>query len=160
MFNKNIRTSFTTLISVSLLVLFSKTAFAAPIHQPDLFEPNNNLFWKMEFYFDKSPTHFLIPAEVKICFSEPIRNEMHQEYAWISPNGNGYASQEGDQVFMHGNLYKLDFGAELEITSQDEASGHLRIWVPNQYHPYWHVNTTLTRMKEKCETPEPPKPSS
>ncbi len=160
MFNKNIRTSFAILISVSVLALFSKTAFAVPSHQPELFEPNN--LWKLEFYFDKKPTHLLIPAEVNICFSKPITNEMHQEYTWVSSNagGKGYASQEGDQVFMHGSLYKLDFGAELEITSQDEASGHLRIWIPQRYFPYWHLNITLTRMKEKCETPEPPKPSS
>jgi hypothetical protein len=85
------------------------SAFAIPPHQPDLVKGGNQ--WTITFYDDTSPIHTQWATQ-RICFYPAGVQGTHQLYNWVSvsyPDWNGRATQEGDQIFMHGD-FQWPFG--------------------------------------------------
>jgi len=65
----------------------------------------------METYDDNDPSHQpLLVIPQRICFGNTVDTGTHQRSRWCSTTKNwkGWAHQEGDQVFMHGNYQMPD----------------------------------------------------
>ena len=134
--NKSITKAVATLslIVVGLLVL-SVTASAQPVvrPQPNLVQGGNR--WLITFFRDSSPIH-QPPATQGLCFIVIGQVGTHLRYRWYSdtfPDWNGIATQEGDQIFMHGD-YAHDVGhdgMEWEIVTARAGSGHWKEWREN-----------------------------
>ncbi len=122
-------------------VVFSATSLAVPPHLPDLVSDGNR--WSITFYDDSSPQHAQWATQT-LCFYQTGVVGTHQRYAWVSdsyPDWNGHATQEGDQVIMHGD-FQWPFGQkdgghdamEWEIVTQSRknmGTGHWSEWVEN-----------------------------
>jgi hypothetical protein len=83
--------------------------WAVPPHQPQLVLGGN--LWTITFFDDTSPIHQQWATQ-RICFFPAGVQGTHQRYAWVSvsyPDWNGRATQEGDQIFMHGD-FQWPFG--------------------------------------------------
>jgi hypothetical protein len=130
-------------LTVTTLALVSSTSlFAQPPHNPDLINDGNR--WTITAYNDSSPVHTQWATQ-GICFYPDAFVGTHQRYYWISdtyPDWNGRATQEGDQVFMHGDFQwpygqKKDGGhdgMEWEITTESRVNGgtgHWKEWIEN-----------------------------
>lgn len=118
---------------------FSTAVFAVPPHLPDLVRDGNR--WTITFYDDSGTMH---PqwATQGICFYYAGTVGTHQRYIWVSdtyPDWNGRATQEGDQIFMHGD-FQWPYGnrdgghdgMEWEIVTsnpRNEGAGHWKEWV-------------------------------
>ncbi len=127
------------LIALILGFSLSATAQAVPPHLPDLVSDGNR--WTITFYDDSSPIHRQWTTQ-GICFFNDGVGGTHQRYSWASdtyPDWNGRATQEGDQVFMHGD-FQWPFGIkdgghdgmEWEILSgrpRNQGAGHWKEWV-------------------------------
>jgi len=113
--------------------------FAIPPHVPDLIQGGNR--WLITFYDDSSVVHNQWATQ-GICFYYAGVIGTHQRYTWVSdtyPDWNGRASQEGDQIFMHGdfqwpygNIDGGHDGMEWELVTRsyvDEGAGHWKEWV-------------------------------
>lgn len=124
-----------------LSILLSSTAFAVPPHLPDLIQGGNR--WTITFYDDSSPLHNQWATQ-GLCFYYAGTVGTHQRYIWVSdtyPDWNGRATQEGDQIFMHGdfqwpfgNIDGGHDGMEWEIVTRsrnNEGAGHWKEWVEN-----------------------------
>lgn len=126
------------------LVLGLSAAFssanAAP-YKPNLVDSGNR--WTITFYNDASPVHSQWATQ-GLCFYKAGVVGTHQRYYWVSdtyPDWNGMATQEGDQIFMHGDFQyprgRRDGGhdgMEWEITTTSRANvgfGHWKEWVEN-----------------------------
>ena len=136
--------SLTAVIATGALALslLSTTAQASPPHRPDLTTGGNR--WTITFYDDSSPAHNRWATQ-GICFYATSAVGTHQRYVWISdtyPDWNGVATQEGDQIDMHGDfqwpyLQQKDGGHDgmsWDIVTNDRAnqgSGHWHEWVEN-----------------------------
>ncbi|MEJ2691663.1 MAG: hypothetical protein P8166_01110 [Candidatus Thiodiazotropha sp.] len=128
-------------LAVSAMVLTAHTsAFAVPPHKPDLVSDGNR--WLITGYFDNSSVHAQANTQ-GICFYPAGVSGTHQRYRWVSdtyPDWNGNATQEGDQVFMHGDFQwpfreVRDGGhdsMEWEIVTmspKNEGAGHWQEWI-------------------------------
>lgn len=130
-------------LTISALVLTAHTsAFAQPPHLPDLVSEGNR--WLITAFDDSSPVHTQWATQ-GICFYPAGTVGTHQRYRWVSdtyPDWNGRASQEGDQIFMHGD-FQWPYGQvrdgghdgmEWEIVTSsraNEGTGHWKEWVEN-----------------------------
>lgn len=119
-------------------LLFCGLAFAAPPHQPNMVATGN--LWKITGYADASPGHPPLATQ-PICFFPMANFGTHQRYVWVGLgflDWNGWASQEGDQVTMHGDFpYPLNMvntghdTLKFEIATLNLAAGHWTEWVEN-----------------------------
>lgn len=119
-------------LAVGLLCLSA----AAVNADPNVYKGGN--LWSITDYDDSSSAH---PqwATQGICFLPPVMVGTHMRGNWYSttyPDWNGVYSQEGDQVFMHGDFWK-DSGHDsitFEIITnspRNVAGGHWVEWVEN-----------------------------
>ena len=96
-------------LAVLALMAGASVASAVPPHQPQLVLGGN--LWTITFFDDTSPIHTQWATQ-RICFFPAGVQGTHQRYAWVSisyPDWNGRATQEGDQIFMHGD-FQWPFG--------------------------------------------------
>jgi hypothetical protein len=130
-----------TRLAVTTLALTAATSlFAQPPHEPDLISDGNR--WTITAYDDSSPVHTQWATQ-GICFFPDAIVGTHQRYIWVSdtyPDWNGRATQEGDQIFMHGD-FQWPYGVtkdgghdgmEWEIVTASRANGgagHWKEWV-------------------------------
>lgn len=128
-------------ITLTAAALVSTAIFAAPPHLPDLVQAGNR--WTITFYDDSSTNHNQWATQ-GICFYYAGTVGTHQRYYWVSdtyPDWNGRATQEGDQIFMHGD-FQYPFGVrdgghdgmQWEITtvgSKNQGFGHWQEWIEN-----------------------------
>lgn len=120
----------------TMAAVASMNVQAATPHLPDLVQYGNR--WTITFFDDSSPTHNQWATQ-GLCFYKVAPLGTHDRYVWISdtyPDWNGRASQEGDQVFMHGDFQWPwgmvnggHDGMQWEITSLKEGAGHWKEWV-------------------------------
>lgn len=117
-------------------LLVAPALLAVPPHQPNLTDGGN--LWLMNAYDDTDPKHRHIFRE-EICFRLIGNVGTHTRYAWQSltyPAFKGIASQEGDQVVMHGDYtvqgnaiyhdaWQFDLVTEY---NKDLAAGHWTMW--------------------------------
>lgn len=114
---------------IALLLLGTANVYADP-PKPNVFDDGN--LWAITAYDDSSPVH-LEWATQGICFLPPVMIGTHLRGQWYSttfPDWNGIYSQEGDQLFMHGD-YARDVGHDgitIEIFSQKEGGGSWTEW--------------------------------
>lgn len=117
----------------ALLIAATQAALAKPPHTPDLTQYGNR--WTITAYDDTNPAHRELATQ-GICFFYVGDRGTHQQYYWVSdtfPDWNGRASQEGDQVFMHGD-YAANIGHDgmtWQLTTDsrgDEGFGHWHEW--------------------------------
>lgn len=81
-----------------------KAVLPAPRYFPNLVEGGNNM-WTITFYNDASPIHDQWATQ-RICFRYVGQVGTHDRYVWYSisfPDWNGWATQEGDEIVMHGD---------------------------------------------------------
>jgi hypothetical protein len=139
-----------TTLAVLLLVGAASVVLAVPPHAPQLVT-NGNL-WTITFYDDTNPLHSQWATQ-RICFFPAGVQGTHQLYGWVSisyPDWNGRATQEGDQIFMHGDfqwpygnkdgghdsmdwqLVTMSPGGEVGAVPKGEVgTGHWKEWVEN-----------------------------
>ena len=105
----------------------------APTDKPDLTTGGNR--WTITFYDDASPNHDEWATQ-GICFRFIGTVGTHNRYEWWSdtfPDWNGIASQEGDQIFMHGD-YAGDVGHDgiewsiVTSSAKNIGAGHWFEW--------------------------------
>jgi hypothetical protein len=123
-------------LSLSVTALLLTTPLlsqALPPHYPDLVSNGNR--WTITAYDDSSVVHTQWATQ-GICFYPTGTVGTHQRYYWVSdtfPDWNGRATQEGDQVVMHGD-YANNIGhdgMQFEITTsspKNEGYGHWHEW--------------------------------
>ncbi|GAA0349210.1 hypothetical protein GCM10009092_11990 [Bowmanella denitrificans] len=120
--------------AVSCALLCSAvSSHATPPFKPDLVAEGNR--WTITFYDDGSGTHNQWATQ-GLCFYYAGTYGSQQRYQWVSdtfPDWNGLATQEGDQIFMHGD-YAQDVGhdgMEWEIVTRSRnnmGAGHWKEW--------------------------------
>jgi hypothetical protein len=107
-----------------------------PTDNPNLVAGGNR--WTITFYNDASPNHDQWATQ-GICFRFIGTVGTHNRYQWWSdtfPDWNGIASQEGDQVFMHGD-YANDVGHDgitweiVTASARNVGAGHWHEWREN-----------------------------
>lgn len=77
---------------------------AAPPYLPDMVKGGNK--WSFKAYDDADPNHAVLVSAQGICFEYDGVDGNHQRYVWYSdtfPGWRGFAVQEGDQIFLHGD---------------------------------------------------------
>jgi hypothetical protein len=135
----NVLTSGVKYFAVLCLILISVTVYADPPHRPDL--TTNGNMWRVSAFLDATPGHAFI-GQQDICFFPAGVVGTHQRYVWVSlafPNWNGRATQEGDQIFMHGDFIiptpaaKIDGhdSSQWELVGFDDkafGAGHWKFW--------------------------------
>lgn len=129
-------TAFLALASIAL----AGSAQAVPPYSPDLVSGGNR--WTITFYDDSSPAHNQWATQ-GICFYYAGTVGTHQRYVWVSdtyPDWNGRATQEGDQVFMHGD-FQWPYGQQrngghdgmewdiVTVSKKNQGAGHWKEWV-------------------------------
>src|SRR6478672_10890085 len=113
-----------------LAFAFTTTAAAQALPSPQLVNGGN--LWTITAFDDSSPVHTQWATQ-SICFEFIGVVGTHTRYRWRSttfPDWNGKATQEGDQVFMHGD-YAKDVGhdgMEWSIVTNKNGSGHWFEW--------------------------------
>jgi hypothetical protein len=142
--------------------LFPQDAAAVAPHLPDLVAQGNR--WTITFYDDTSPGHAQWATQ-GICFYYAGVMGTHQQYIWISdtyPDWNGRASQEGDQVFMHGD-FQWPFGDKdgghdgmqwelVTVSPRDIGAGHWHEWAENgAFGITFGFGNTMLRRVGKCQ---------
>jgi hypothetical protein len=117
--------------------LLTLNAFANPPHLPDMVTLGNK--WQLVGFDDGSTLHTQGVTQT-LCFFSTGTVGTHQRYRWVSTTFGGWdgmATQEGDQVSMHGDFtFILQPNAghdslEFELTTAKEATGHWREWIEN-----------------------------
>lgn len=105
----------------------------AQAQQPDLVTAGNR--WTITAFNDESPNHDQWATQ-GICFRSLGMFGTHQRYEWWSdtfPDWNGIASQEGNEVVMHGD-YAGDVGHDsimwnvVSATPRNIGAGHWVEW--------------------------------
>lgn len=123
-------------VVAGIALFLSMVAQAVPPHLPDLVKGGNR--WLITFYNDSSTVHTQWATQ-GLCFFKVADVGTHTRYVWYSdtfPDWNGWATQEGDQIFMHGD-YAKDVGhdgMEWEIVTssyKNEGAGHWKEWREN-----------------------------
>ena len=136
--------------SAVLALIFAATANAQPaVPSPELTRGGN--LWSITAYDDASPVHTTLATQ-GICFQFIGVVGTQNRYRWRSttfPDWNGIASQEGDQVFMHGD-YAQNVGHDgimWAIDTNKSGSGHWTEWRENASfgNTIVFANTTLLR---------------
>jgi len=146
------------LATIALLAL-APAASAQPGHLPDLVTGGNR--WIITFFDDSSPGHTQWASQ-GLCFVPIASVGTHKRYRWFSdtfPDWNGIASQEGDQITMHGD-YDRNRGHDSmswDIMLKDAGGGH---WVEWRENPGFgntigFGNSSFYRIG-KCERDDPP----
>lgn len=116
--------------SAFFVLSFAAAALTQALPAPDLVKGGS--LWTVTAFDDSSPTHTQLATQ-SICFEFVGVVGTHVRYRWRSttfPDWNGIASQEGDQIFMHGD-YARDIGHDGMMWSLDTArsgSGHWTEW--------------------------------
>lgn len=127
------KSSILTTVVASAAMFATMSAQAVPPHLPDLVKGGNR--WLITFYDDSSTTHNQWATQ-GICFFQVATAGTHTRYVWYSdtfPDWNGRATQEGDQIFMHGD-YAADVGHDgmewelVTMSYKDEGAGHWKEW--------------------------------
>ena len=122
-----------TSLSILFFSLLSSVASAQPPYKPDLVTDGNR--WTITAYNDASPVHSQWATQ-GICFIPDGTVGTHQRYTWYSdtfPDWNGRATQEGDQITMHGD-YAKDVGHDgmqwdiVTVSPRNEGAGHWWEW--------------------------------
>ncbi|MGD8908998.1 MAG: hypothetical protein PVF13_00945 [Chromatiales bacterium] len=147
----------------ALALTVQSAVFANPPYKPDLVNGGNR--WTITAYFDNSTVHAQAATQ-GICFYPDGVSGTHQRYRWVSdtyPDWNGIATQEGDQVFMHGDFQwpygeKKDGGHDsmeweiVTVSRKNEGAGHWREWVEDGGfgNTIGFANAKLVRVG-KCE---------
>ncbi|MBI3776342.1 MAG: hypothetical protein HY273_12475 [Gammaproteobacteria bacterium] len=120
-------------LAVGMLCL---SAAAAVNADPNVYAGGN--LWSITAYDDSSIVHTQWATQ-GICFLPPVMTGTHLRGNWYSttfPDWNGVYSQEGDQVFMHGD-YAKDVGhdgIDFEVITNSPrnlAGGHWFEWREN-----------------------------
>ncbi|MCU7935132.1 MAG: hypothetical protein KZQ99_09655 [Candidatus Thiodiazotropha sp. (ex Dulcina madagascariensis)] len=133
---KTVGTSKIATMIAGAAVFVSMAAQAVPPHLPNLVQGGNR--WLITFYDDSSFNHNPWATQ-GLCFYQVGNVGTHTRYVWFSdtyPDWNGRATQEGDQIFMHGD-YAADVGhdgMEWEIVTnsyKNEGAGHWKEWREN-----------------------------
>lgn len=113
------------------MIIAGQHAIAAP--QPNTYDGGNR--WLVTAHEDSSPTHTQLATQ-GICFLPYSTVGTHIRGRWYSdtfPDWNGIYTQEGDQVFLHGD-YASDVGhdgLQFEIvtaSAQNQGFGHWAEW--------------------------------
>lgn len=133
--NGHARRAATKMASVSPLLL--ALSFIAPVHvaaappyQADLVQGGNK--WLLDAYDDTDADHNLLTTQ-GVCFEYAGTQGSHQQYTWYSDSFLGWrgtASQEGDQIFLHG-MYANGKGhdaVQLRIIIDAPRSGTVGHW--------------------------------
>ena len=100
--------------SLAGAALLASAFSAAAVHAQGVFKPDLVLDgnrWTITFYNDASPNHDQWATQ-GICFRYAGIAGTQQRYVWWSdtyPDWNGMATQEGDEITMHGD-YAKDVG--------------------------------------------------
>lgn len=145
-------------LAAVMLFVSPLIAQATPPHYPDLVSAGNR--WLITAYDDSSPVHAQWATQ-GICFYNAGTHGTQQLYYWVSdtfPDWNGRATQEGDQIFMHGD-YAKDVGhdgMQWEVTTvspKNEGYGHWKEWREDGKLglTIGFANAKLTRVG-KCQT--------
>lgn len=124
-----------TAVAALFISGISSATYAVTPHLPDLVIGGN--YWTITAYDDSSPTHTQWATQ-GICFAYAGIVGTHQRYTWFSisfPDWNGRATQEGDQITMHGD-YAADVGHDgmhWDIVTDtnaplNEGAGHWFEW--------------------------------
>lgn len=133
LFSKDtINKSLATIISLMVIgiLIVSPAAQAQPPYAADLIQGGNK--WFLDAYDDTDPDHVLINT-VGLCFTYDGVQGTHQRYTWYSDTFKGWhgtASQEGDQIFLHG-VYADGKGRDaiqLRIIIDTPRSGSVGHW--------------------------------
>lgn len=120
-------------LAVGMLCL---SAAAAVNADPNVYSGGN--LWSITAYDDSSVVHTQWATQ-GICFLPPVMVGTHMRGNWYSttfPDWNGVYSQEGDQVFMHGD-YAKDVGHDginfevITNSPRNVAGGHWFEWREN-----------------------------
>jgi hypothetical protein len=118
------------LLAIALTTPGSAQLVAPALPSPQLVNGGN--LWTITAFDDSSPVHTQLATQ-SICFEFVGVVGTHVRYRWRSttfPDWNGRATQEGDQVFMHGD-YAKDVGhdgMEWSIASAKTGAGHWFEW--------------------------------
>ena len=140
----------TALVVSSFLTL---SALAAPPHLPDMVTGGNK--WQLTGFDDSSTTHPQGAVQT-LCFFNNGVVGTHQRYRWASITFGGWdglATQEGDQVFLHGDFTFILMpnaghdSIDFELTTRNEGMGHWKEWIENDANGLTLVwnNARLTR---------------
>jgi len=84
----------------------TKAILPAPRYYPNPINAGN--MWTITFYNDSSVNHDQWATQ-RICFRYVGQVGTHDRYVWYSisfPDWNGWATQEGDEIVMHGDYAK------------------------------------------------------
>ena len=122
-------------LSLGVLVLLTLTVSASAQVRPlpNLVQGGNR--WTITFFNDASPVH-TPQATQGLCFFVIGQVGTHLRYRWYSdtfPDWNGIATQEGDEIRMHGD-YAQDVGhdgMDWDIVTARAGSGHWKEWREN-----------------------------
>lgn len=105
---------------------------AAAQAQPSPQLVNGGNLWTITGFDDASPVHAPLASQ-GICFEFVGVVGTQVRYRWRSttfPDWNGRATQEGDQIFMHGDYARNEGhdGMEWSIVSSRTGAGHWFEW--------------------------------
>jgi hypothetical protein len=114
----------------ALSLTLAATASAQAPTSPTLVNGGN--LWSVTAFEDPAANHNQLATQ-GICFQFIGFVGTHLRYRWYSttfPDWNGIASQEGDQVFMHGDYDKDNGhdGFQWEINTARNGAGHWFEW--------------------------------
>lgn len=157
------RSTLSVSITIIVLLFFTNSVLANPPYSPGLVSEGNR--WTITFYDDSKAAHNQWATQ-GLCFYNIGDTGTHQRYVWVSdtyPDWNGIATQEGDQIFMHGDFQWLygqqkdggHDGMEWQIVTAsktNEGFGHWHEWVQDEKYGMniGFGNTKLVRVG-KCE---------
>ena len=128
-FTKTLLTSIMGAV-VTAAVCYSSAAQAQPPYLADMVQGGNR--WLLNAYDDTDTDHLPLATQ-GLCFKYAGFDGTHQRYTWYSDTFKGWqgtASQEGDQIFMHG-VYSGGRGRDaiqVEIIIDAPRSGSAGHW--------------------------------
>ena len=142
-----------SVLAAAVATLAGALQAQTPTPNPDLVKNGNR--WTVTFYNDESPNHDQWATQ-GLCFAYAGTVGTHVRYRWWSdtyPDWNGMASQEGDEVVMHGD-YAKDVGHDgfkwdiVTSNPRTEGAGHWFEWRENGAYgnPIGFGNAKLARV--------------
>lgn len=121
-------------IAVALVSLvFSAALHAQPPYSADLVQGGNK--WLLDAYDDTDANHAFVNT-VGLCFKYDGIQGSHQRYTWYSDTFKGWqgtATQEGDQIFIHGAYANGNGRDAIQVriiidTPRSGSVGHWQEW--------------------------------